>query len=263
MRLSLPWKESHASLPDNYVLSVGRLKHLMHRLRKDPALLKEYDQIIREQEKLGIVETVDRSQPTEVGKVHYLSHHPVIRHDKLTTMVRIVFDGSSRAQGPSLNSCLLAGPSLTPKIMDILIRFCWYQVELAADIEKAFLMGSVAAHERDCLRFLWFEDILADNLKMVIERFTRAVSGLISSPFLLNGTLKSHIESYLSEDPEFVKKILASLYVDDLNSGASTVVQAFHFYMKCKTRMKDAGFNLRKWITNSKQLMSQLKLKKE
>ena len=178
----------------------------MHRL-KDPVLLKEYDQIIREQERLGIVETIDSSQPTEVGKVHYLPHHLVIRRDKLTTKVRIVFDGSSRAKGPSLNSCLLAGPSLTPKIMDVLIRFRWYQVALAADIEKSFLMVSVAAHERDCLRFLWFEDILAGNLKMVIKRFTRAVFGVISSPFLLNGTLESHIESYLSEDPEFVKKI--------------------------------------------------------
>ena len=88
--VELPWKESHALLPDNYVLSVGRLKHLMHRLRKDPVLLKEYDQIIREHERLGIVETVDSSQPTEVGKVHYLPHHPVIRRDKLTTKVRIV-----------------------------------------------------------------------------------------------------------------------------------------------------------------------------
>ena len=93
---------------------------------------------------------------------------------------------------------------------------------------------------------------------MVIKRFTRAVFGIISSSFLLNGTLKSHIVSYVSEDPEFVKKILASLYVDDLNSGASTVVEAFELYMKSKSRMKDAGFNLRKWVSNSKQLMSQI-----
>ena len=229
----------------------------MHRLRRDPVLLKEYDQIIREQERLGTVETVDGSQPTEAGNVHYLPHHPVIRRDKLTTKVRIVLDGPSRVKGPSLNSCLLAGQSLTPKIMDVWIRFRLCQVALAADIENAFLIVSVAAHERDCLRFLWFEDILADNLKMVIKRFTRAVFGVVSRPFLLNGTLKSHIESYLSEDPEFVKKILASLYVDDLNSGASTVFEAFELYMKSKSRMEDEGFNLRKWISNSNQPMSQ------
>ena len=74
----------------------------------------------------------------------------------------------------------------------------------------------------------------------------------------MNGTLKSHIESYLSEDPEFVKKILASLYVDDLNNGARTVVESFELYTKSKSRMKDAGFNLRKWISNSKQLVSQI-----
>ena len=74
----------------------------------------------------------------------------------------------------------------------------------------------------------------------------------------MNGTLKSHIESYLSEDPEFVKNILASLYVDDLNSGASTVVEAFDLYMKSKSSVKDAGCNLCKWISNSEQLMSQI-----
>ena len=42
--VELPWKENHALLPDNYVVSVGRLKYVMHRLRNDPLLLKEYHQ---------------------------------------------------------------------------------------------------------------------------------------------------------------------------------------------------------------------------
>ena len=67
--------------------------------------------------------------------------------------------------------------------MHVLIRFPWYQVALAADIEKTFLMVSVAVHERDCLNFHWFEDIVADDLKMVIKRCTGLVSGIISSPF--------------------------------------------------------------------------------
>ena len=45
---------------------------------------------------------------------------------------------------------------------------------------------------------------MADDLKMVIKRFTR----LVSSPFLSNGILKSHMESYLSEDPEFKKIVV-------------------------------------------------------
>ena len=40
--VEFPLEESHALWPDNYVLSVGRLKYLMHRLRKDPVLLEEY-----------------------------------------------------------------------------------------------------------------------------------------------------------------------------------------------------------------------------
>ena len=44
-------------------------------------LLKEYDQIIRGQERLGIVETVDSSQPTEVRKVSINSQEHFLRED--------------------------------------------------------------------------------------------------------------------------------------------------------------------------------------
>ena len=115
--------------------------------------LKKYDQIIREQESLGKVKRVDSNQPTEVRKVHYLPRHPVIRCDKLTTKVRNVFNVLSQTKGPCLNSYLPAGPSLTPKIMHVLICFPLYQVALASDKEKAFLIVSVAVHERDCLKF--------------------------------------------------------------------------------------------------------------
>ena len=76
-----------------------------------------------------------------VSKTHYLPHHAVIRDDKDTTRVRIVFDASAKVtqNSPSLNNVLHVGPSLVPKIVDILIRFRWYRVPLIGDIEKAFL----------------------------------------------------------------------------------------------------------------------------
>jgi len=76
--VSLPWREYHESLPDNYDLSLRRLQGLLRRLRQDPAILKEYNAIIQDQLSKGVVERADESHGTP-GKTHYLPHHAVIR----------------------------------------------------------------------------------------------------------------------------------------------------------------------------------------
>ena len=84
------------------------------------------------------------------------------------------------------------------------------------------------------------------------------VFGLSSSPFLLNATIKYHIEQYEQCDPSFTQKFLQSIYVDDLTSGDRDVDSTFDFYMKSKLRLKDAGFNLRKFVTNSQELQTRI-----
>ena len=125
-------------------------------------------------------------EQTEVGRVHYLSHHCVVRQDATTTKVRVVLDGSAKtsAASPSLNECLYTGPSLTPNILDILLRFRSYKVALVSDVEKAFHMIHVDERDRDVLRFLWINGINAESPEIVTLRYTRVVFGLNCSPFL-------------------------------------------------------------------------------
>ena len=72
----------------------------------------------------------------------------------------------------------------------------------------------------------------------------RAMFGVTSSPLLLGGTLQHHISKYEEEDPETVKKLFESLFVDDLNSGEESVGQAFELYLKSKKILSDRGFTL-------------------
>ncbi|XP_064406470.1 uncharacterized protein LOC135351415 [Halichondria panicea] len=143
--------------------------------------------VIKTQFEQGIVELVEdlANRPD----VHYLPHHPVIRKDKTTTKVRVVYDASAKTSGPSLNDCLDQGPKFDQKILDILCRFRTHRVAVTADIEKAFLMISVAAKDRDFLRFLWVDDAVKDEPRIVVYRFARVVFGVNASPFLLNATI--------------------------------------------------------------------------
>ena len=93
--VSLPWKDPCSSIPDNLQLSQGRLHSLLRRLRQTPDILKEYDNIIQQQLQKGIVEIVENLH-TVPGRVHYLPHHAVIRRDKETSKVRVVYDASVR-----------------------------------------------------------------------------------------------------------------------------------------------------------------------
>ena len=78
----------------------------------------------------------------------------MIHQDKEITKVRVVYDASARSSGPSLNDCLYVGPKFNQKTLEVLLRFRSYPIAWIADIEKAFLMISMAPKDRDVLRFL-------------------------------------------------------------------------------------------------------------
>ena len=139
-------------------------------------------------------------------------------------------------------------------ILDILLRFQLHKTALAADIEKTFLMISVTPGDRDILRFLWVDDIRKKLPEVWTLRFAQVVFGVSSSPFLLNATIRHHIEKYKDSNPEFVETFARSIYVDDVMFGANNDDSAFNLYMKTKKISADGGFNLRKFVSNSQEL---------
>ena len=190
--VSLPWKDPNPLLPDNLNLCQARLFGLIRRLKQSPHILLEYDRIISEQIAQGIVEVMGDAAPSLTGRLHYLPHHYVIREDKSTTKLRIVFDASARSEGPSLNDCLYTGPSFGQNIAEILLRFRLFPVALVADIKKAFLMVSVVKEDRDALRFLWLDDISSDCPSVQVLRFTGSYLVFQQAhSCLMSGTLRA------------------------------------------------------------------------
>lgn len=170
----------------------------------------------------------------------------------------MVYDASAHSSGPSLNDCLHTGPKFNQKILEVLLRFRSYPIAFVADIEKAFLMISVAPGDRDALRFLWVNDAFHSEPEVVTLRFTRVVFGVSASPFLLNATLRHHIEKYLSSHPELVTTLLQSIYVDDVVCGADLEEEAYALYTGAKEILSHGSFNLRKFVTNSPSLQKRI-----
>ena len=260
--VKLPWKEDCLSPPsDNYQLCASRLRSLHHKLRQDPELLTEYDNIIQDQLANGIIERVpnkDSNNEKNAARNHYLPHHAVVRKDRETTKVRIVYDGSAKSGENSLNDCLETGPNYIPHVFDMLANFRKNAVALTADIEKAFLMVGIQADHRDFLRFLWFENPNCEKPQIVHYKFTRLVFGLRPSPAILGATILHHLQLHKQSDPEIAELLEQSLYVDDLLTGESDDERGLEVYKRCKKIMTEGGFNLRKWRSNSGKLQMQI-----
>ncbi len=126
--------------------------------------------------------------------------------------------------------------------MDILLRFRVHKVALAADIEKAFLMVSVAEKDRNVLRFLWVDDITKDTPKIITLRFKRVMFGVSSSPFLLNAMIRHHLKKHTGTLSETVARISRSIYVDDIAYGVEDEEQAYQLYLDSKSLFKSSGF---------------------
>ena len=136
---ALPFKPFHKPLPDNYTSSKHRLSILKTKLNKNEELKQEYNQVFVNYLKDGIIEKVADDDYGVVEKTHYFPHRPVVRCDKETTKVRVVFHASAKnGNEPSLNDCLYAGPCLLRQLYDILVRFRLRNTILMSDEASVF-----------------------------------------------------------------------------------------------------------------------------
>ena len=186
------------------------------------------------------------------GRIHYIPYHAVVRTDKSTTKIRIVYDASAKDKnGTSFNNCLHKGLKFDQNIINILIRFSVHRVAFSSDIEKTFLMVGIDEEDQNVLEFLWVDNINSSTPKIFSLHFTRVVFGVTASSFLLNTTIIHHLNKYKESDPVFVEKLSRSIYVDDVTSGAENPEDAYKFYEKCRSRLMQGGFKLKRFTSNS------------
>ena len=106
---------------------------------------------------------------------------------------------------------------------------------------KAFWQIRIREPERHSLKFHWIKNL--DPNIVEINRFTRLVFGLTQSSFIL-GTLKQHFQNYMNEYRIVVQKIQRDMYVDDLGSGGTNLVEVENLKQKSIGLFSNGGFHL-------------------
>ena len=170
---------------------------------------------------------------------YYLTHHAVLREDKATTKLRVVFNASSHEdRSPSLNDC---------------IGVFW----LDLDCMKFHIWQTSRKHfcrfhsqkDQDAVRFLWFTGPPTEekDMKLHMLRMLRVVFGASLSPFLLAATIRKHLRQYELEHPQVVNPQHPCGWHFKCKWGDRGTVTT-----TAKKIISAAGMELCKWMTNSK-----------
>ncbi|XP_064648760.1 uncharacterized protein LOC135500971 [Lineus longissimus] len=215
--------------------------------RLKPEIRETYDRI-KDQLFRDFVELVPDDN---VKTGHYLPHHPVAK-DSVTTPIRMVYDCSCKTgANPSLNDCLETGPPLLNDLASIMLRFRVHNIAISADIEKAFLNVGLESDDRPYTKFLWLSDPDDPESSFNVYQFKVVLFGASCSPFILNATIKHHLEINASDVANDITK---NIYVDNLISGCPDDKITMDYYTEANKLMKSSGFHLREWSSNSQGL---------
>ena len=244
--VSLPWKPGGKErLINNENLAKLRLKSLSKRLEKNHSLCSNYDQVILDMEKTGVVEEVPLNEVITSNPVFYMPHRPVVRESAISSKIRPVFDASAKGyNGVSLNDCMEVGPCLLGNLTEILLRFRRWGIALTADIEKAFLQIAVKKEDCDVHRFLWETDGMVKTM-----RFRRIPFGNCASPFLLIASLNEHFRKY--PQTLTLERLKEDMYMDDLLTGADSISDSCSIMSEASIIMNEACMSLAKFRSNS------------
>lgn len=246
-QVAVPWDEEVPTLSDNRDSAFRRLCSLEKGMSKKPVEISErYDDTFMGNVEKGYVRKLSPAEAATPG--WYLPHFAVIREDKETTKVRIVYDSAATYDGASLNDKMLTGPKLQRDITEILIRFRRAPVALNGDIKEMFNQVVLDPKDRRFHRLLYRNF----NPSAPVDTYeaVRLVFGDKASPFLAQYVLQHHAKLMATEFPEAADVILNSVYMDDAIDSFEDTRTAVRVRQDLQMVLKGAGFHIRRWCSN-------------
>ena len=247
--MKYPWKKNPQSLPNNYPQVLKKLESTERRLTNQPEYASSYNEQIQEMEQLGFARKLTQKEVEEwKGPVHYISHHAIIRPEKKSTPVRIVFNSSASFNGKCLNDYWHKGPDLLNNLFGVLLRFRENAVAVFGDIAKMYHMIGITPPDQHVHRFLWrnFEtDREPDTYAKTVLTF-----GDRPSPTMAITAMRKTANLNQESKPKAAEAISKNAYVDDICDSVCSTEEATTLTADIDEVLDSGGFRVKKWITN-------------
>ncbi|XP_073961981.1 uncharacterized protein [Choristoneura fumiferana] len=256
--VNLTFRNDPPVLPANSKeIALNRWKTTEKRLTKEPKLMEEYNRVLEEYLTLNHMEKIETKEEKDNLNNVYLSHHAVIKEERETSKVRVVFDASCKgSNGVSLNDELMIGPPVLEELRTVILRWRKHRIAFVADVEKMYRQIKIKKDHTDYQRILW-----RAKIEGPIEeyRLLTVTFGTSCAPYLAIRTLRQTAIDEGFEYPEAKEAILRDFYMDDLLTGRDTENEAITMQKQITKILNSGGFKLQKWCSNSELFMRQLK----
>nr|XP_049697145.1 uncharacterized protein LOC126054685 [Helicoverpa armigera] len=232
-----------------------RFKSLEKRLNKNTELKEQYTKVINEYLQLGHMRAVKEGDSNKNNAV-YLPHHAVIREDKTTTKVRVVFNASEKNKnGISLNDTLMVGPTLQADLRHTVMKWRVHRIGIVADIIKMYRQVRIADEDAIFQRILW-----RDSPEKPIRDYEliTVTFGTASAPYQAVRSL--HQVAYDEGDkyPLATERVLHCFYMDDLMVGCNSLEEGVEVCKQLNELLGKGGFRLQKWNSNDQELLDKI-----
>ena len=123
-------------------------------LKDKPKLAEAYNKQIKEMEEMNFSRKLTKEElESYKGPLYYVAHHAVLRPEKKSRPVRIVFNSSAVYKGHSLNDYWKKGPDLLNGMFGVILRFRERNVDVMGDISKMYHRILIPERDQHVHRF--------------------------------------------------------------------------------------------------------------
>ncbi|GFX65685.1 uncharacterized protein TNCV_4093781 [Trichonephila clavipes] len=241
--VKMPLKNEPNCLGESRDIALKRLNALWTRLIRDPQYLKLYRDFIHEYDQLGhMKEVVAEHDNSEVA--YYMPHHGVLRPEKSTTKLRVVFNATNpTSNGLSLNSIQYNGGLVQNDLFTIMIKFREHPYAFTADVKMMYRMILIHESQQPLLRILWKES--PEDPVKIFEMKT-VTYGTVIAPFLATRTLLQLSRDEEKNFPLAAPVLRENFYMDDVLCGAASLMEAKALKNQLSGILKKGGMELNK-----------------
>ncbi|XP_055643771.1 uncharacterized protein LOC129779977 [Toxorhynchites rutilus septentrionalis] len=252
----LLWRYDVIEFPDSFNMALRRLECLERRMARDPLLKENLQKQLVEYQEKGYAHRACRADlaRSDTKRVWYLPLGAV-RNPKKPEKIRLIWDAAATVNGVSLNSMLLKGPDQLTSLPAVLSRFRQFSVGVSADIKEMFHQIIICEADRHSQRFLWRTDpTCAPEIYLMNVATFGATCSPASAQYIKNTNAKEFVDRF----PRAVQGILHNHYVDDFLDSFENEETAAQVSAEVRMIHSQAGFQLRNWQSNSKNVLARL-----